>query len=92
MSHKYAHLHKLRDVEEEILRLKLKKTVIRREFSDRVDLVRSSLFTGTGIIAALLGIFKARRRSNREADKLDQIAGFVEMTSQLLTLINNMRR
>lgn len=82
----------MRDVEEEMLRLKLRKTVIRKEFSDRVDLVRSGLFTGSGIIAALMGIFKARRTSNREADKLDQVAGYVEMTSQLLTLINNMRR
>jgi predicted TIM-barrel enzyme len=92
MSHKYAHLRNLRDVEEEVLRLKLKKTIIRQEFSDRVEMARSSFFTGRGILTALMGIFKAGRRSERDADKLDQAAAYVEMASQLLTLINNLRR
>ncbi len=95
MSHRYKHVRNLRQLDDEMLKLKLRKEIIAHEFSDQVRNARRSLLSGKNLIESLLSLFSfsaAEDAAAKEKDRLDQAADYIHIAGQLLDIINGLRR
>lgn len=93
MSHRYKHVTNIRELNDEMLKLKLKKQIIRREFTDNVHTVRRSFFKGGNIISLIADLFSGGAPSDDEMhDKFDTAVEYTGIAAQLLTIINAMRK
>ncbi|MCA1752076.1 MAG: hypothetical protein ABR572_08720 [Cryomorphaceae bacterium] len=77
---------------DEMLKLKLRKEIIRREFSDSVDGVRRSIFRGGNLITLVTDLFRSGFGKDEEADKFDKAVQYTDITARLLNIINAMRK
>lgn len=92
MNHRYAHIKNLEQLDDEILRTKLKKGIIRNELSLSVESAKESLIKGKFIWSALLRLVGIGKPQDRPADTLDRASDYAMLISNLLNMINSLRR
>lgn len=92
MSHRYKHITSIRALDDEMLKLKLRKQIIRREFTDSVDDVRRSIFKSGNLITLITDLFRTGFSNDEESDKFDRAVQYTGIAAQLLDIINAMRK
>lgn len=92
MKHRYAHIKTLDQLNDEILRIKLKKGIIRNELSLSVESAKESLMKGKFVWNALLRLVGIGKFTNRPADAMDRASDYAVLISNLLNMINSLRR
>lgn len=92
MSHRYNHITSLSKLNDEMLKIKLRKQIIRREFSDSVSDARRSIFKGGSIVTLISDLFRAGFDNSEETDKFDRAVQYTDIAAQLLNIVNTMRK
>ncbi len=92
MNHRYAHIKNLEQLDDEILRIKLKKGIIRNELSLSVESAKESLLKGRFLWSTLLRLVGLGKPDNRPTDALDRVSDYAVLISNMLSVINNLRR
>jgi hypothetical protein len=93
MSHRYQHIRNIRDLDDELLRLKLRKQIIRNELSLNVEAAKEQLLSANFLMKGILQLFSLRKEKyERPPDKLDQAGTYVHWLSNILDFLNSLRR
>ncbi len=93
MKHKYAHIRDLRQLEDEMLKLKLRKQIIRNEFSLSYNAAKDHMLSGGYLLSLVYNVIgSSKQRKDRDHDTLDSISTYAGWISNLLELINRLRK
>lgn len=93
MSHRYSHVTSIEKIDDEMLKLKLKKEIIRNEFGNHVDEVRKSVFTGSSILSLVIDLFSSAKSDEEvTSDTFDKAVEYTGLAAQILTVLNSLRR
>lgn len=93
MSHRYSHITSIEKLDDEMLKLKLKKEIILNDLGGHVSDVRRSIFTGSSILSLIIDLFSSDKSEDESpADTFDKAVTYTGMAAQILSVINSLRR
>lgn len=93
MSHRYSHITSIEKLDDEMLKLKLKKEIILNDLGGHVNDVRRSVFTGSSILSLIIDLFSSNKSENEaHDDTFDKAVTYTGLAAQILSVINSLRR
>jgi hypothetical protein len=82
----------LKALDDELLKLKLRKEIIRNEFSLSFNSLKDRFLSGRGLLSSFFSLFGGGRQVDElPKDKLDMASKYANWISNILELVNNLR-